>query len=98
MLKSMLALFLFNGFAGISLAVFAQYLASYVARSSRQEKNIEYLQNKICQLEKQVHDLQQSLEEMEERVLKKDNALLESNHQLQNKLEDFINYNYEILE
>lgn len=91
----MLALFIFNGFAGVTFALIAQYFAFI---NSKQQEQIEYLRNKVCQLEKQMHSLQQNLEDIEEKMIKKDIALFESNQQLHCKLEDFINYNYEVVE
>ncbi|NBP00260.1 MAG: hypothetical protein EBU90_09080 [Proteobacteria bacterium] len=96
--KPMLALFLFNGFAGITLALVAQYFALFSNTTSQHDEQIEYLRNKVCQLEKQLHNLQQNLEDMEERMTKKDTALIESSQQLHSKLEDFINYNYEVVD
>lgn len=96
--KPMLALFLFNGFAGVTFALLAQYFALFSNRSSQHDEQIEYLRNKVCQLEKQILNLQQNLEDMEEKMTKKDTALIESSQQLHSKLEDFINFNYEVVE
>uniref|UniRef100_A0A6C0H729 Uncharacterized protein n=1 Tax=viral metagenome TaxID=1070528 RepID=A0A6C0H729_9ZZZZ len=94
----MSALFLFNGFAGITLALVAHYFSFFSNTTSHHDVQIEYLRNKVCQLEKQLHNLQQNLEDMEERISKKDTDLIESSQQLHSKLEEFINCNYEVLE
>ena len=57
---------------------------------------INELVGKINKLEKTVDVLKQSLEELEEKIDKKNSKLIESNSILNSKLEDFINYSYDI--
>jgi hypothetical protein len=53
---------------------------------------------KICSLEKQVNTLNLILEDMEDKFIKKENQLMKSTCELNTRLEDFINYNYNVLE
>jgi peptidoglycan hydrolase CwlO-like protein len=59
------------------------------------DERINALLNRIQDLEKTVEMLQQAIETIEEDIHDK-NKVIESNTALHSKLEDFINYNYDI--
>lgn len=61
-----------------------------------QENKIEFLVKKIQNLEQTVIDLQQSIEDLEENLHNKNDRIIQSNIALNNKLDDFINYSYDI--
>ena len=52
--------------------------------------------NKINELVEKINKLEKSVEELEEKIDKKNSKLIESNIILNSKLEDFINYSYDI--
>lgn len=101
---------LINGITGASFLIYTHYIESFISKKAKDtdkeievvfethEKKIEYLCNKICKLESTIFQLQQALEDMEEKFIKKENALIQSNCELNTKLEDFINYNYDMLD
>lgn len=60
------------------------------------ENKINEFVEKIKKLEKSIDVLKQSIEELEEKIDKKNSKLIESNTVLNSKLEDFINYSYDI--
>lgn len=87
MFKSMLFFLVFNGVAGATISVVYTYIASVLTKQSIQEERIEYLCQKICQLEKQINELQAH-----------DSQRELTHAQLQNQLESFINTQYELVE
>lgn len=83
----MLFILILNGFAGVTVSVIYTYVSTLVAKQSIQDEQIEYLCQKICQLEKKINELQAS-KKLEDQM--KDD--------LQTKLEEFINTQYEVVE
>jgi peptidoglycan hydrolase CwlO-like protein len=77
-------------------ALFAFLYKLYNNQKVEQEHKIEYLMKKIENLEKTVVDLQQSIEDLEENIHNKNDKIIQSNIALNNKLDDFINYSYDI--
>jgi peptidoglycan hydrolase CwlO-like protein len=77
-------------------ALFAYLYKLYNKHKVEQEHKIEYLVKKIQNLEKTVIDLQQSIEDLEENIHNKNDRIIQSNIALNNKLDDFINYSYDI--
>jgi hypothetical protein len=75
------------------------YLLKYFtdSRSDDQQK-MDYLFSKICNLERQINELNQTIDDMEEKYIKKENTMIKSTCELNDRLEEFINYNYNILE
>jgi hypothetical protein len=67
----------------------------YLKRSSKQDEKLDFLLSKIKTLEESVNSLQQSIEDIEENI-NKGNSIIQSNIALNNKLDDFINYSYEV--
>lgn len=63
-----------------------------------ENKKIDYLMSKICNLERQVNTLNIVIEDMEEKYIKKENHMMKSTCELNSRLEEFINYNYNVLE
>jgi hypothetical protein len=87
--------FLFVNGTFAATAIF-QYFTILLSKHKTQSLQIEYLNDKVCNLEKTIHYLQQQIEELEEKYILKENAIAVSNCELNSKLEEFINYNYEI--
>jgi peptidoglycan hydrolase CwlO-like protein len=81
-----------NTFTTILMTTFYNF---YLKKTSKQDEKLEFLLTKIKQLEESVHSLQQSIEDIEENI-NKNNSIIESNIVLNNKLDDFINYSYEV--
>ena len=52
--------------------------------------------SKINQLERSIVSIQQSIEELEDNLNTKNNKVIESNFALSSKLDDFINYSYDV--
>lgn len=71
-------------------------LYNYIKSNEMNEDKINELFEKINKLEKSIDVLKQSVEELEEKIDKKNSKLIESNTVLNSKLEDFINYSYDI--
>lgn len=106
MSNPVLIFLLINGITGAAYVFYNHYIDDKDIHDANKnindkeeyEKRIEYLCNKICKLESTVFHLQQTVEDMEEKFIKKENALIQSNCELNTKLEDFINYNYDMLD
>ena len=62
----------------------------------QQDDKIEQLLHRIQELEKSVNIIQQSIEDIEETITQKNNRVIESNVALSSKLDDFINYSYDV--
>lgn len=58
----------------------------------------DFMLHKIKELEMSVKRLQNSIEEIEEHNNIKNNSIIESNIALTSKLDDFINYSYDVYE
>jgi SMC interacting uncharacterized protein involved in chromosome segregation len=74
-----------------------KYFQNVLLKYQSQSERIEYLSDKVCNLEKTIHLLQQQIEELEENYILKENAIAVSNFELNSKLEDFIHYNYDMV-
>lgn len=61
-----------------------------------QEQKIDYLYKKIASLEEHINHIDLSIEDIEDKIETKNNKIIESSIALNNKLEDFIQYNYEL--
>ena len=83
-----------NTFTTILMTTFYNF---YLKKTTKQDDKIEFLLTKIKRLEESVNSLQQSIEDIEENI-NKSNNIIESNIALNNKLDDFINYSYEVHE
>jgi len=77
-------------------ALFAFLYKIYNTHKVDQDQKIEYLVKKIQNLEQTVANLQQSIEDLEENVHNKNDRIIQSNIALNNKLDDFINYSYDV--
>ena len=93
MSRPFLTYFVINTFTTILMTIL---MTTFNTRQvSKQHDKLEFLLTKIKQLEESVHSLQQSIEDIEENM-NKSNNIIESNIALNNKLDDFINYSYEV--
>lgn len=90
--KCLIAFLFVNG----AFAALLQYFTVLISQYKSQSQQIDYLSDKVCNLEKTIQYLQQQIEELEEKFILKENAIAVSNCELNSKLEDFINYNYDI--
>lgn len=80
----------------LTTALFAFLYKIYNTHKIDQDQKIEYLVKKIQNLEQTVANLQQSIEDLEENVHNKNDRIIQSNIALNNKLDDFINYSYDV--
>lgn len=75
---------------------------SYFSKHSKEDnvtnEKFEYLYKKIHNLEQSIVHIQECLEEIEIKIDEKNHHLIESNMALNSKLEEFINYNYDVYE
>jgi peptidoglycan hydrolase CwlO-like protein len=73
---------------------------SYFSKKSKDTNNekFEYLYKKIHNLEQSVIRMQEMIEEIDIKIDDKNNHIIESNIALNSKLEEYINYNYDIYE
>jgi hypothetical protein len=95
MIKSMFFILFLNGFAGITISVIYTYITSLMSKQNVQDVKLEYLCQKICQLEKRLNELETSNALQE--TIKKD--LQKYIHEeLHTKLDDFIKMQYEVIE
>jgi uncharacterized protein YlxW (UPF0749 family) len=99
MSRPFLTYFVINTFTTILMTTFYNFYLKKTTfntrQVSKQDEKLEFLLTKIKKLEESVHSLQQSVEDIEENI-NKSNNIIESNIALNNKLDDFINYSYEV--
>lgn len=89
----MLAFLFLNGFTSFACSFCFWYI---FMKDNSQDKTI--LQEQVCHLSKKIRHLESTIDEMEEKFIRKENALLQSNSELNTKLQEFIDFNYEVLE
>jgi predicted PurR-regulated permease PerM len=75
---------------------FVLFYNLYVQQVQDKNKDFEHLLKRIDYLEQSVHDLQQTIEDLEENIHIKNNNVIQSNIALTSKLDDFINYSYDV--
>jgi|Laugrespbdmm15sn_2_1035079.scaffolds.fasta_scaffold34577_2 uncharacterized protein (UPF0335 family) len=77
-------------------AVFTYIYNYYIRAKTVQDQKLEVLVSKINELERSIVCIQQSIEDLEENLNSKNNKVIESNFALSSKLDDFINYSYDV--
>jgi uncharacterized protein (UPF0335 family) len=77
-------------------AIFTYIYNYYIRSKTIQDQKLEALVSKINQLERSIVSIQQSIEELEDNLNTKNNKVIESNFALSSKLDDFINYSYDV--
>jgi len=77
-------------------AVFTYIYNYYIQTKTIQNQKLEILVSKINDLERSIVYIQQSIEDLEENLNSKNNKVIESNFALSSKLDDFINYSYDV--
>lgn len=77
-------------------AVFTYIYNYYIQTKTIQNQKLEVLVSKINELERSIVYIQQSIEDLEENLNSKNNKVIESNFALSSKLDDFINYSYDV--
>lgn len=100
MSTQILGFFCINGITTFGIMYVFKYMTDFFKKdeTNNDSKKIEYLMTKICNLEKQVNTLNLVLEDMEDRYIKKENKMMKSTCELNSRLEEFINYNYNVVE
>lgn len=98
MANYIVALFILNSVTSVAFFTWLHRFSGYCNKENKTNEQIEYLYKKVCSLEKRIDQLQQNIDDLEEKYVTKDIDLIKSNTELNSKLENFINYNYEILE
>ena len=93
MSRPFLTYFVINTFTTVLMTTFYNF---YLRKTSKQDEKLEFLLSKIKQLEQSIDSLQQSIEDIEENINKKNSRVIESNMALSTKLDDFINYSYDV--
>jgi peptidoglycan hydrolase CwlO-like protein len=93
MSRPFLTYFVINTFTTVLMTTFYSF---YLRKTSKQDEKLEFLLSKIKQLEQSIDSLQQSIEDIEENINKKNSRVIESNMALSTKLDDFINYSYDV--
>lgn len=95
MIKSMFFILFLNGFAGITVSILYTYISSLLSKHNVQDAKLDYLCEKLCQLEKRINELETS-NTVQETVKKElQNYIQEELHE---KLDDFIKTQYEVIE
>jgi len=77
-------------------ALFTYIYNYYIRTKTIQDQKLEVLVSKINELERSIVCIQQSIEDLEENLNSKNNKVIESNFALSSKLDDFINYSYDV--
>lgn len=77
-------------------AIFTYIYNYYIRSKNAHDQKIEAIFSKINALERSIVSIQQSIEELEENLNTKNNKVIESNFVLSSKLDDFINYSYDV--
>jgi peptidoglycan hydrolase CwlO-like protein len=95
MSRPFLTYFVINTFTTVLMTTFYNF---YLRKTSKQDEKLEFLLSKIKHLEQSIDSLQQSIEDIEENINKKNSRVIESNMALSTKLDDFINYSYDVYE
>lgn len=99
MSAQILGFFCINGITTVGLMYIFRYMTDFFNKESEYEsKKTEYLMTKICNLEKQVHCLNQVIEDIEDKFIKKENRMMKSTCELNSRLEEFITYNYNVVD
>ena len=98
-MSRLVSLVLLNSMTTFAITYFYNtYIIKFWKTSTQdaQHKKLDYLYKKIQELEQSVNFLQQSIEEIDYKIEQKNNKIIESNIELNSKLEDFITSNYEL--
>jgi hypothetical protein len=99
MSAQILGFFCMNGITTISILYAFKYMSDFFKNETEdQSQKMDYLMSKICRLERQVNVLNQVVEDMEDKFIKKENQMMKSTCELNSRLEEFIDYNYNVLE
>jgi hypothetical protein len=93
MSRPLVTLAVINTFTTVIFTYLYKY---YIRNKVCQDQKIESLVLKIQQLERSINVIQQSIEDLEENLNFKNNKVIESNIALSSKLDDFINYSYDV--
>lgn len=99
MSTQILGFFCINSVTTFGIMYIFKYMTDvFKSEKEDEDKKIDYLMNKICNLERQVNTLNLVIEDIEEKYIKKENHMMKSTCELNSRLEEFINHNYNVLE
>lgn len=97
MSRPLITFLVFNSFTTFIVSYLYNYYMSFHREEIvSQNSKLEFVLNKIHDLEKSIVELQYSIDNIEESIEKKNNRVIESNIVLNSKLEEFIHSNYEL--
>lgn len=97
MSRPLITFLVFNSFTTFVVSyIYNYYLSFHKEEINSQNMKLEFVLNKIRDLEQSIINLQQSIDDIEETIEKKNNKVIESNIVLNSKLEEFITSNYEL--
>jgi predicted PurR-regulated permease PerM len=96
MSRPFLTFFAINTITTVFITTIYNFYIQFTYLSNKDTVKYDYILNKIKELESNVKKLQNSIEELEENNNIKNNSIIESNIALTSKLEDFINYSYDV--
>ena len=101
--RPLITFFVLNSFTTFFITYLYNYYSFYFNKQHNDQntqkiKDYEFIINKIKNLDRSIFILQQSIDEIKETIEQKNNKVIESNTILNNKLEEFIHINYELLD
>lgn len=104
MSRPLVTFFVINSFTTFVITYLYNYYNFFFNQKIQKSQNVnkngdlEFIINKIKNLDRSVFLLQQTVDDLKETIEEKNNKVIESSTILNNKLEEFIHINYEILD
>lgn len=87
-----------NSLTTIATVYFYNVAYNYYTKNQKDllEQKVDYLYKKVHELEMSLNYLQQFMEDIDDHINTKNNQVIQSSIALNSKLDEFINYNYDI--
>lgn len=104
MSRPLVTFFVINSFTTFIITYLYNYYNFFFNQKQQQSQNnnqnqdLEFIINKIKNLDQSIYLLQQNIDDLKETVEEKNNKVIESSTILNNKLEEFIHINYEVFD
>lgn len=104
MSRPLVTFFVINSFTTFIITYLYNYYNFFFNQKQQQSQNhnkeddLEFIINKIKNLDHSIYLLQQTVDDLKESIEEKNNKVIESNTILNNKLEEFIHINYEVFD